>query len=207
MAAREVRATLAALEAAGSPVVYHSVDARDEDALRALVDGIYERHGRLDGVVHGAGMLDDHFIIEKTPEQFAQVFSTKVDSARTLLRALRDETRFIVFFGSIAGAVGNRGQADYAAGNDALDATAAAQADRATRVLSIDWGPWEPSVGMVSDALAKVFVEGGVGLIEREDGIGRLLAEIAEGTPHQVVVARCRPEMLTLSSSVDRVLG
>jgi NAD(P)-dependent dehydrogenase (short-subunit alcohol dehydrogenase family) len=201
MAAREVRATLAALDAAGATVRYHPVDVRDEAALRAVIDDVYDRYGRLDGVVHGAGMLDDHFITEKTPEAFARVFATKVDAARTLLRALREDLRFIVFFGSIAGVVGNRGQADYAAANDALDATAFAQADRAVRVLSVDWGPWEPSIGMVSPELAKRFVDSGVGLIEQDDGMRRLLAEIVEGAAHQVVVARCRPEVLAPPAS------
>ncbi len=51
-------------------------------ALGELIDDIYERHGRLDGVVHGAGVLDDRFIRDKTAEGFDRVFATKVDAAR-----------------------------------------------------------------------------------------------------------------------------
>jgi hypothetical protein len=53
---------------------------------------------------------------------------------------------------------------------------------------------------MVSPELARVFLDSGVGMIELEDGLGRLLAEMASGRAPQVVVARCRPEMLTVSS-------
>ncbi len=98
----------------------------------------------------------------------------------------------MTFFGSIAGVCGNRGQVDYAAANDALDTLAAAHADVAGRVVALDWGPWAPGAGMVSPELARVFEEGGMGVIEGDDGVAVALDEIgaAEGT-HQVVVARC----------------
>ncbi|HEV7757414.1 MAG TPA: SDR family NAD(P)-dependent oxidoreductase, partial [Acidimicrobiales bacterium] len=145
LAEREAGATRSALAAAGSAVTYHQVDVRDAEALSEVVRSVYERHGRLDGVIHGAGMLDDHLIVDKPAEAFERVFATKVDGARTLLAAIRravatdgrEHPAFVAFFGSTAGVCGNRGQADYAAANDALDATAAAQAGRAERVLSI----------------------------------------------------------------------
>jgi NAD(P)-dependent dehydrogenase (short-subunit alcohol dehydrogenase family) len=210
LAGREVRGTLAALAAAGSQVTYHQVDVRDAEALGAVVDGIYERHGRLDGIVHGAGVNDDHFVADKAPEAFERVFATKVDAARTLLTAVRRATAagraepaFVAFFGSIAGVCGNRGQVDYAAANDALDAIAAANADLATRVVAVDWGPWSTEAGMVDESLAKVFLDSGMGLIDVEDGTGILLDEIAVAGSHgagvapaQVTVARCSPDLM-----------
>jgi NADP-dependent 3-hydroxy acid dehydrogenase YdfG len=216
---REVGATFAALAAAGSAVVYHQVDVRDAEALAGVVRSVYERHGRLDGVVHGAGMLDDHFIVDKTPEAFEQVYATKVDGARTLVAALRaagaegrDRPAFVAFFGSTAGVCGNRGQADYAAANDALDAMAAANRDVAGRVVAVDWGPWSPEAGMVSEALAKLFEAGGMGTIQPADGVGVLLDELAAGVgpasspppPPQVTVARCSPELMTAAFTQGR---
>ena len=210
LAAREVRATLAALADAGAPVRYHPVDVRDAEALSGVVTEIYEHHGRLDGVVHGAGALDDHLIADKSPDAFARVFATKVGAAGTLLGSVRAATAdggwappaFVVFFGSIAGVCGNRGQADYAAANDALDAMAAANRDVASRVVALDWGPWSPSAGMVSDALARLFQESGMGLIELADGTAVVLDEIGAGSGDgvsQVVVARCSPELMAAS--------
>ncbi|HMG41374.1 MAG TPA: SDR family NAD(P)-dependent oxidoreductase [Acidimicrobiales bacterium] len=211
LAAREVRATLAGLAAAGSGVEYHQVDVRDTAALEAVVDSIYARHGRLDGVVHGAGILDDHFIVDKTPEAFERVFATKVDGARTVLRTVRravtagDRSRpaFVVFFGSTAGVCGNRGQADYAAANDALDAMAAANRDVADSIFALDWGPWSSEAGMVSDALAAIFRSAGMGLIQVDDGTAVMLDEIGAAIatgdysrPHQVTVARCAPALI-----------
>ncbi|HET6948745.1 MAG TPA: SDR family NAD(P)-dependent oxidoreductase, partial [Acidimicrobiales bacterium] len=209
LAEREVAASLAALSAVAATVTYHQVDVRDAGALAATVDGIYARRGRLDGIVHGAGVVDDHFIADKDPDAFARVFATKTDAARTLLGTVRRHVAggrprpaFVALFGSIAGVCGNRGQVDYAAANDALDTIAASNADVADRVFAVDWGPWSSEAGMVSDALAKLFEGSGMGLIALDDGAAVLLDEIATTgngagpEPHQVTVARCAPELM-----------
>lgn len=236
LAEREIRQNHSAMAANGASVSYHQVDVRDATALTAVLQLIYARHGRLDGIVHGAGALDDHLIVDKHPDAFERVFSTKVDSARTLLGAVRQATaggvrpqpQFVTFFGSIAGVCGNRGQADYAAANDALDTMAATNRDLAAKVFAIDWGPWSPEVGMVSDSLAKIFQETGMGMIQPDDGTSVMLDEIraatsgsaagtgpaasggngasgANGTAaqpvHQVVAVRCSPEVMALSLS------
>jgi len=199
LAEREMRATVAALAAAGATFRYHRVDVRDREALAAVVRSVYADRGRLDGVVHGAGVLDDHAIADKPSERFVPVWSTKVDAARALLDGLREaiaaghaRPSFVTFFGSIAGVCGNRGQVDYAAANDALDTLAAAHAGVAGRVVALDWGPWAPGAGMVSPELARVFEEGRMGVIEGDDGVAVALDEMgAAGGTHQVVVARC----------------
>jgi NAD(P)-dependent dehydrogenase (short-subunit alcohol dehydrogenase family) len=214
LAQREIRQHHAALQAAGAEVMYHQVDVRDAAALTAVVESIYERHGRLDGIVHGAGMLDDHFVADKTPEAFDQVFATKVQSARTLLDAVHHATAgghrpvpaFVAFFGSIAGVCGNRGQIDYAAANDALDTMAAANPDVAGRVFAVDWGPWSPEVGMVSDELARLFQDSGMGLIEEPDGTTVMLDEVADGSSstHQIVAVRCSYDLMVFSLTHGR---
>jgi NAD(P)-dependent dehydrogenase (short-subunit alcohol dehydrogenase family) len=56
-----------------------------------------------------------------------------------------------VFFASVAGRFGNRGQADYAAANEVLSKLARYLDQRwPGRVVSIAWGPWS-SIGMVSE--------------------------------------------------------
>jgi NAD(P)-dependent dehydrogenase (short-subunit alcohol dehydrogenase family) len=182
---------------AGASVEYHSIDVRDEGALGALVADVYERHGRLDGVIHAAGVLDDKLVRDKSPESFAAVFDTKVAGARALEAALRPDVSFVVYFGSIAGVFGNRGQVDYAAANAALDLSAQVLARRLPgRVVSVDWGPWA-GTGMVSPELEREYARRGIGLIEAHDGVARLLDEIESGCADpQVVVMRSTPEHL-----------
>ena len=79
LAQREITATLAELKALGSPARYHSVDVRDQDAALQAVKEIHAEHGRLDGVVYAAGVIEDRLIAEKTTESFQRVYGTKVD--------------------------------------------------------------------------------------------------------------------------------
>ncbi|WP_326586828.1 SDR family NAD(P)-dependent oxidoreductase [Streptomyces sp. NBC_01294] len=195
LAEREVRATLDALTATAASVRYHCADVTDERAVRAVVAGVRERHGRLDGIVHGAGVLRDGLLRDKQPADFAEVFTTKVAGARHLAAAAAEHgawpaPRFLALFGSVAGVYGNRGQSDYAAANDALDGLAHTWAESFPgRVLSVDWGPWAADAGgMVTPELERAYARRGIPLISPDAGTAAFLAELAHGTDVQVVL-------------------
>ena len=174
LADREIRTTLAAL---GDRATYHAVDVRS-DEFGTLIETIYERHGRIDAVIHGAGILEDKLIRHKTPESFERVFSTKLTGAHTLVAKLRDDVKVVVLFSSISGAFGNRGQVDYAAAGDALDKLAwTLQRKISGRVVSIDWGPWA-GTGMVSPDLEREYAKREIRLIDPEHGVEALLSEL-----------------------------
>ncbi|MFJ9030746.1 SDR family NAD(P)-dependent oxidoreductase [Streptomyces sp. NPDC102274] len=189
LAAREVRDTIAGLRALGSRVRYHCVDVLDAEAVRATVKDIHAEHGRLDGVVYAAGVIEDKLIAEKPVESFRRVFSTKVGGARTVLDAvdsLPSGPRFAVLFGSIAAALGNRGQSDYAAANDALEELGRRWSTEDRRGLTVHWGPWaaaETNGGMVTPELMRSYASRGIKLIDPEEGPLSLLRELAWGAP------------------------
>jgi NAD(P)-dependent dehydrogenase (short-subunit alcohol dehydrogenase family) len=117
-----------------------------------VLDDVYRRFGSIEGVIHGAGVIQDKLIRDKTPESYDCVFGTKVESALILSRRLKfEQLKFCVFFASVAGRFGNRGQCDYAAANEVLSKLAV-DLDRRWpgRVVSIAWGPWS-TIGMVSE--------------------------------------------------------
>ncbi|GAA3151000.1 hypothetical protein GCM10017687_80790 [Streptomyces echinatus] len=177
LAQREITATLAELAALGSPARYRSVDFRERDAVLQAVKEIHADHGRLDGVVFAAGVIEDRLITEKTPESFRRVYGTKTAGAGALFAALDElpaAPAFTVLFGSIAAVLGNRGQADYAAANDALEAIGADWATRTgRRALTVHWGPWAAAgghPGMVGPELGREYARRGVALIDPEEG-------------------------------------
>jgi NAD(P)-dependent dehydrogenase (short-subunit alcohol dehydrogenase family) len=188
---REIRANLALLEKAGARVRYYQADVRDEQAFAAVIDDVYQRLGRLDGVIHGAGVIQDKLIRDKTPDSFDRVFGTKVDSALILSRHLRpDQLKFCVFFASVAGRFGNRGQSDYAAANEVLTKLAAALDRRwPGRVVSMAWGPWS-SIGMVAE-LEQHLGQRGLQMIPPEVGPLFLVEELTHGSKgeSEVVIA------------------
>lgn len=161
---RAIRLNLEQLRQAGAKVEYLAIDVRNEAAFGSLIDGIYSRHGRLDAVIHGAGVIEDKLIADKTATSFDTVFDTKVDSTFILTRHLRsDSLKLVVLFSSVAGRYGNRGQSDYASANEVMNRLAW-QMDQQwpnTRVVAINWGPWD-SLGMASDAVKQKFKEQGI---------------------------------------------
>ncbi|WP_339325625.1 SDR family NAD(P)-dependent oxidoreductase [Frankia torreyi] len=188
LAGREITATLADVEARGGQARYRQLDVLDADAVQQAVKQVFARHGRLDGVVYSAGVIEDALVADKDPQSFRRVFDTKVAGARTLLAALAElpvAPRFLTFFGSIAGVLGNRGQGDYAAANDALETLGAAWSHhRDTRTITVHWGPWAPSAahpGMVDPGLEAEFARRGVDLIDPDAGHLCLLRELAWG--------------------------
>ncbi|MFJ8135543.1 SDR family NAD(P)-dependent oxidoreductase [Streptomyces sp. NPDC096013] len=188
LAQREITATLDELTALGSRARYHSVDFREPDAALQAVKEIHAEHGRLDGVVYAAGVIEDRLIAEKTTESFQRVYGTKVHGAETLLSALEELPNgpsFTVLFGSISAVLGNRGQVDYAAANDALESLGADWTARTGhRALTVHWGPWAPTGGhhgMVTPELGREYARRGISLIDPEEGTAALLRELAWG--------------------------
>ncbi|WP_406453150.1 SDR family oxidoreductase [Streptomyces sp. NBC_01622] len=188
LAQREITATLDELAALGSQARYHSVDFREPDAALQAVKEIHAEHGRLDGVVYAAGVIEDRLIAEKSTESFQRVYGTKTHGAGTLLSALEELPNgpaFAVLFGSISAVLGNRGQVDYAAANDALESLGAAWSARTGhRALTVHWGPWAPTGGhhgMVTPELGREYARRGISLIDPEEGTAALLRELAFG--------------------------
>ncbi len=207
---RQILATLDACTAAGATVEYHSLDVRDAPSFGQLIDDLYERFGRIDGVVHGAGIIEDKRLADKTLASFASVFRTKAASAWTLAHKLRaDSLKFLVFFGSVSGRFGNAGQVDYSAANEALNKLADQFAARlgahcaGPRVVCINWGPWD--AGMVGDELRRAYASRGIGLIPVEVGTRAFIDEVRlqEGSAEVVISASI--EQMTQVAQVAQV--
>ena len=180
--AREARATCEALRAAGSKVRYAALDIADGQAVAEELIRVRAEWGPVRGLVHAAGVLADKAIHEKTDEQFASVWRTKVAGFRALLAATRDDPLEVVCaFSSVAARMGNSGQADYAAANEALNKLCQAEQHRrggGCAVRAINWGPWEG--GMVNAALKAHFGAMGVPLIPVAAG-AEIFADIVTG--------------------------
>jgi acyl transferase domain-containing protein len=187
LANREIDATLAAIRGAGSDVRYVAADVQDGAAIGRALDEVRAAWGPITGFVHGAGVLADKLVAEKTPEQFDRVFDTKVAGLRALLAATAsDPIRFVALFSSIAARTGNLGQSDYAMANEVLNKVAASMRRASGGALvakSIGWGPWEG--GMVTPALEARFTQMGVKLIPIAEGARRFVDELA-GSPDEV---------------------
>ncbi|MFJ6699524.1 SDR family NAD(P)-dependent oxidoreductase [Streptomyces sp. NPDC091272] len=190
LASREIRATLLRLERAGAAVRYRAVDVRDAEALQACLREARADWGPVTGLVHAAGVIADKAVAEKTPEQFARVFTTKVAGLRNLLDATADDPlRTVCLFSSVSAVVGNPGQSDYAMANAVMDQLAPHLAEErpTAHVVSMAWGAW--CGGMVGPQLQEHFAQQQVALIPVEEGARAFAAELVAGSgPAHVVL-------------------
>ncbi len=187
LAGTEIRATLSAIHAAGAQATYIPLDAGDSAAVAATLSEVQRVHGPITGWVHGAGVLADKLVADKTEAELRRVFSPKVDGLMNILDAVDiAQLRYIAFFSSAAAFFGNKGQSDYAMAN-ALLASAGrslAEALPSARVKVFHWGPW--AGGMVDDALASHFEAQGIPLIPVEEGARIFADALLGGDPDQV---------------------
>jgi NAD(P)-dependent dehydrogenase (short-subunit alcohol dehydrogenase family) len=189
MTGREIRKNLSRLKSTGATVEYLSVDVRDIGAVSSILSDVRSNYGRISGIIHGAGVLEDRFIKDKTLDQFNRVFDTKAKGLNVLLEATaKDKLKYIVFFSSVAARMGNKGQVDYAMANEVLNKIAQQEAvsRKNCRVVSINWGPWDG--GMVSPSLKKEFSRMNISLIPIKAGALGMLYEMMGDPTHPVEV-------------------
>jgi len=191
MSNREIIHNLEKIRKVGANVRYYSVDVRDLDGVSSVLNDVRSEYGPVKAVVHGAGVLNDRRITDKTAEQFDTVFDPKVQGLGVLLEATKkDPLKYLVLFSSVTARIGNKGQADYAMANEALNKIAQQESIQRPdcRVVSINWGPWDG--GMVCSALKQKFEKDGVRLIPVDAGAMCLVYEMMGNTrsPVEVVV-------------------
>jgi acyl transferase domain-containing protein/NAD(P)H-dependent flavin oxidoreductase YrpB (nitropropane dioxygenase family)/NAD(P)-dependent dehydrogenase (short-subunit alcohol dehydrogenase family)/acyl carrier protein len=184
----QILSTIDALEKNGSKVHYYPIDVTNENALVQLLEDLYKKHDRIDGIIHAAGYLEDKHFQNKDLDSFMRVFSTKVVPLKVLSTHLRKDTKFCFLFSSIASVMGNKGQVDYAAANSVLDQASHILNRKINgRVVAINWGPWKGK-GMNHEGLEKEFLKRGVSSIPLPLGVKAFIDELKYGDETQVIL-------------------
>ncbi|MET8912697.1 type I polyketide synthase, partial [Micromonospora sp. NPDC004551] len=179
----------------GARVAVVAADVTDRDGVAALVAGV---PGRLAGVVHTAGVLDDGVVSAISPERLAGVLAPKAAAGWWLHEATRDrDLDLFVLFSSVAGILGSPGQAAYAAANAVLDALAAHRRQAGLPAVSLAWGMWD-TAGMaasVSDVDRARSARAGLAAMSPETGLELFDAALAADRPALVPAAVDVPAM------------
>ncbi|MEJ2621334.1 MAG: type I polyketide synthase [Candidatus Thiodiazotropha sp.] len=187
----------ARVDALGAGVTYRQVDVANGEAVAALFKEIRSDFGRVDGIIHAAGVSRDNFLLNKEDAELKQVLAPKVVGMVNLDQASREmDLDFFIGFSSLAGALGNVGQADYAAANAFIDYYAgyrndlAAAGERRGRSLSIGWPLWHAGGMHIDPELVAVKLQSlGLVALPTASGILAFYQALAVGGEQVVVLA------------------
>ena len=184
-----------ALEAEGAEVLIESADITDIKRMREVLDHARERFGKIDGVIHAAGVAGGGLIELKDPQVAAAVLAPKVLGTLVLDELLKETPLdFFILCSSLASLLGGVGQADYCAANSFMDAFAYQRSLKdGAFTVSINWDTWQ-QVGMaVNTALPSGLQKERsehlkLGILPEEgaDVLGRILSGSA---PARVIVS------------------
>jgi len=148
-------ARIEALRALGANVIQRGCDIARLDEVEKIV----AEFPGINVVIHAAGLIDDALLIHKTADAIDAVLAPKVQGIENLDRATAGcPLESFIAFSSIAGALGNAGQFDYAAANGYMDAYIAARSARVRArqaqgvSLGINWPVWEDGAMRIDDA-------------------------------------------------------
>jgi acyl transferase domain-containing protein/NAD(P)H-dependent flavin oxidoreductase YrpB (nitropropane dioxygenase family)/NAD(P)-dependent dehydrogenase (short-subunit alcohol dehydrogenase family)/acyl carrier protein len=191
----QITESLAKIEQSGAKVTYKSVDITDKESFKAFLQSVRKEYGKIDAIIHAAGLLHDKFFADKTWESFEKVYQTKVNPLHVILDEPENDVKLLVLFSSVASSYGSKGQSDYAAGNSVLDFVASLSSLKSVRrILAFNWGPWK-GAGMVSDSLEAEFARRGISLIPLKEGGAYFVNELKYGKEDRIAVMGGKEEV------------
>ncbi len=170
----------------GARVSVIACDVANPEQLAEAIDSVPRDHP-LSAVVHAAGALDDGTIESMTPARLAHVFAPKAEAAWHLHELTeRLGLSAFILFSSSTGLLGGPGQSNYAAANVFLDSLAAYRCSRGLPAISMAWGWWATTEGMVGELKAtdRVRMErGGMHALSAQEGLEFFDAAYLLGKP------------------------
>ncbi len=147
----EAYETIRSLGAKGRSVEYIAADITNRDEATRVVREIANKHGRIDLLVHGAGVQTSKRLEHRTLDDFRRTYSVKVAGLQNLIDAGFECVGQVVpahLLTSAYSVFGNDGQHDYGAANETLDRLCGlAPIESGVPWSSMGWLAWD-GVGM-----------------------------------------------------------
>jgi acyl transferase domain-containing protein/acyl carrier protein len=182
--ARAAQNAINAVHEAGGIAHYFSVNLTDTARVAEIIQQVYARSGRIDVLLHAAGLERSHMLPDKPQQEFDLVFDVKCDGWFNLLRAIGDQPLgATVTFCSIAGRFGNAGQTDYSSANDLMCKYSSSfrTTKPGTRGIAIDWTAWG-GIGMATrGSIPKMMEVAGIDMLPPEAGVPWIRRELTMG--------------------------
>ncbi|MGG4395980.1 SDR family NAD(P)-dependent oxidoreductase [Paenibacillus thiaminolyticus] len=176
------------LQAKTKHIEYHAVDIADADALQFVLQYVKTKYGRINGVIHGAGISGGITFEQLNEEHLTNILKPKVIGTYMLDHFTRDHNLdFFLMFSSISTIFSSADLPGYIAGNIYLDS----YSDYRSRVygsksITVNWATWS-EIGMA--VKSKFTIDTLFQTIKTKEAIQALFSVLQQGSG-SVVVAR-----------------
>jgi acyl transferase domain-containing protein len=198
----DIARNVSRLSILGLKASYRCCDVTDPRQVSRTLDQIAEKYGKIDGIIHGAGLIRDGFMGQMTPEDVRQVIAVKLLGAENLYRAARDHgLRFFTALSSLVAIQGNVGQVNYCAANRSMTALVRAwPADHDGLVSKALMLPPIEGTGMAEDPEVKALMKlkGLSSAFVHADELAQMVCRelfLAPPQPSRIAVARTFPKV------------
>ncbi|SMF85062.1 Phosphopantetheine attachment site [Paenibacillus uliginis N3/975] len=188
---RAIRA-IREMEDAGAQIEVIQADVSNKEQLSKAITSLRQRHGRIAGIVHAAGVSEGNLMSRLSAEELRSVIASKTTGTWLLDHLTRqDKPDFLVLYSSAITLVGGIGSGPYTAGNAYLDGYSAYRNRFGLRTLTINWPAWKETEKDEADEVdesKEMFC-----LMSQEDGIRAFqeLLQASEAAPvRQAIVGR-----------------
>ncbi|HEY9862088.1 MAG TPA: SDR family NAD(P)-dependent oxidoreductase, partial [Candidatus Obscuribacterales bacterium] len=137
------------LEALGAEVLVIPADVTNREQMREAIAQTLQQFGKLNGVIHAAGIAGGGIAQLRTSEAAAAVLAPKVQGTLVLEEVLQGlSLDFLCLCSSLSSIIGEFGQTDYCAANAFLDAfTSYWNTQYSSQAIAVNWDTWQ-QVGM-----------------------------------------------------------
>lgn len=175
------------IQKTGSKVFYYNADLSDYAKLKDVLDDVRNRFGKINGIIHCAGIAGDSFIINKEKNEMEKVLAPKVMGTWILDDLSKnDRLDFFITFSSITSIFGAPGQSDYTAANAYMDSFVSQRKRNGKRTVTINWCAWK-DVGMAKNA--GVNKDGIFSVISTEEAV-KAFESVLEKDINAVIIGR-----------------
>ena len=193
----EVSQTVRRLSALRGRFEYINTDLTNSQSVATIVESLFHKYGRLDLVLHGAGVQVSKVLPKKSLRDFRSVVSAKLESLRHIYQACQKHggglsTAYHILTSAFS-YMGNDGQEDYGAANETLNRLAAVMDDSSQggHWTSVAWLGWA-GIGMTRGLeYAALAAHRGLRGVTKEEG-QKIFSELLNGratTPINVIIA------------------
>ncbi|RJG25975.1 SDR family NAD(P)-dependent oxidoreductase [Paenibacillus thiaminolyticus] len=176
------------LQAKTKHIEYHAVDIADADALQFVLQYVKTKYGRINGVIHGAGISGGITFEQLNEEHLTNILKPKVIGTYMLDHFTRDHNLdFFLMFSSISTIFSSADLPGYIAGNIYLDSYSDYRSRACgSKSITVNWATWS-EIGMA--VKSKFTIDTLFQTIKTKEAIQALFSVLQQGSG-SVVVAR-----------------